>query len=306
MTIPLADAAIDKLEGLEITEKNNPFLKEYIAAGKRVYGPQASSREKRLARRNRMQEQPWLYHEGDDEVNVWGCKPEDRDRVLEVCSVRLGLSIETLETYILQLQATNTLEDWPKPMDNGEPTKNKSTILPEFATPISSGDRTRQLSQLRNPELLAVKPEQDNLSLSQYRNQRPESTDRNVPSRIPRRHSSLQSNNRNVSLRYFDGIRSGNRAAPPLGPPRRADQHPARPREHGELPQQGQRDSRASASLAAGEARYRSLHGEPSRVSRTAQRVSPNGATRREPSSPATDDARPATLPGGRREPTRR
>ncbi|UTU02164.1 RNA-dependent RNA polymerase [rice-associated noda-like virus 2] len=92
--VPLADAAVDRLEGYLVTDSLTPVTSAYCRWLLRMYYPTAGSVAARRARKSHNKEKPyWLTNEGGS----WPQASIDRKLMLNVISARVGIDVETLE-----------------------------------------------------------------------------------------------------------------------------------------------------------------------------------------------------------------
>jgi hypothetical protein len=106
-TVPIADAAVDRLEGYLITDRFTPVTSEYADALVRYYLPRCSA--KRATRKDRNREVPyWLTIGG-----AWPQDPEDVDMMRDCIAARLGLPVEDVRT--LASACANISDPWVVP-----------------------------------------------------------------------------------------------------------------------------------------------------------------------------------------------
>ncbi|QKK35402.1 capsid protein [Erysiphe necator associated noda-like virus 1] len=100
VNIPIATAAIDRLEGYLVTDKLTPVTADYAAAVIRIYKDEVDKDLNREKRASRYKEKSyWLTGEG-----TWPQKESDRELMMRVISNRTGISVEVLNAYIASIQ----------------------------------------------------------------------------------------------------------------------------------------------------------------------------------------------------------
>lgn len=106
-TVPLPDAACDRLEGYLTTDRLTPITSEYASAMLRYYLPLASTQ--RGTRKDRNREVPYWLTQG----GAWPQNPNDRSLILHCMSTRLEMPIEGLRG--LQCRLAECLDPWAVP-----------------------------------------------------------------------------------------------------------------------------------------------------------------------------------------------
>jgi hypothetical protein len=112
-SVPIGDAAIDRLLGYLTTDELTPITAEYAKAVVRHYMPSESKN-----RRNRkciLREKPYWCTEGGS----WPQSKEDDELMLNCISARTGISTEVLSEYRLALQSAKSPWEFPQ-IDRGE------------------------------------------------------------------------------------------------------------------------------------------------------------------------------------------
>nr|UQB76088.1 RNA-dependent RNA polymerase [Flumine nodavirus 2] len=100
-TIPLADAACDRVEGYLCTDAITPLISDYCRMVIRLYEPKASNKEVRDARRSRNKEKPyWLTCDGS-----WPQSPDDAHSMKQVLVKRTGIDEDTVDALIARFIA---------------------------------------------------------------------------------------------------------------------------------------------------------------------------------------------------------
>jgi len=101
--IPLATAAVDRLEGYLVTDPLTPVTSEYAQAVIRLVGDDAEDRARRQARKSHNAEKPYWLTSG-----TWPQREEDHDLMVSVISARTGITEEAIRNMQRHLE---TLED---------------------------------------------------------------------------------------------------------------------------------------------------------------------------------------------------
>nr|UQB76084.1 RNA-dependent RNA polymerase [Flumine nodavirus 12] len=100
-TIPIADAACDRVEGYLCTDAITPLISDYCRMVIRLYEPKASNKEVRDARRSRNKEKPyWLTCDGS-----WPQSPDDAHSMKQVLVKRTGIDEDTVDALIARFIA---------------------------------------------------------------------------------------------------------------------------------------------------------------------------------------------------------
>nr|QYF49954.1 MAG: hypothetical protein [Guangxi noda-like virus] len=107
LTVPLADAAVDRVEGYLAIDRRTPIISNYCQAVLRTYGPLASSYEKRQARADRVSDRPYWLYENDS----WPQDEADDDLMLTVFSARMGLAPEVVREYMAHIDGLASVLD---------------------------------------------------------------------------------------------------------------------------------------------------------------------------------------------------
>lgn len=95
-TIPLADAACDRVEGYLCTDRLTPLISEYCQMVLRLYKPHASSDAVRNQRRSRNKEKPyWLTCDGS-----WPQHQQDAQLMKQVLCRRTGIDEDKVDALI--------------------------------------------------------------------------------------------------------------------------------------------------------------------------------------------------------------
>jgi len=143
-SIPLADAAYDRMAGYLITDPHTPLVSNYCRAMQRIYGPQVLDHEKRLARKSKDVEKPYWY---SAESNSWPQAKADIPLMLQCMSARTGIPEEEIRSM------SDVLDDLQNPCDT--PTFNrdfesypwKGTVYPDGSIGESVDHRSLELKR---------------------------------------------------------------------------------------------------------------------------------------------------------------
>jgi len=112
-SVPLADAAIDRLSGYLTTDEKSPITAEYANAIIRHYYPEQS--KNRQFRKCILKEKPYWCTEGGS----WPQSSDDDELMLECMSARTGISTEVLSEYRESLKSAKSPWEFPQ-IDRGE------------------------------------------------------------------------------------------------------------------------------------------------------------------------------------------
>nr|WPA70724.1 MAG: RNA-dependent RNA polymerase [Mystacina tuberculata nodavirus 1] len=95
-TIPISDAACDRVEGYLCTDNLTPLISDYCKMVLRLYKPLASSDAVRMSRRSRNKEKPyWLTCDG-----TWPQHPQDIPLMKHILIQRTGIDEDTVDQLI--------------------------------------------------------------------------------------------------------------------------------------------------------------------------------------------------------------
>nr|QYF49957.1 MAG: RNA-dependent RNA polymerase [Sichuan forest noda-like virus 4] len=118
--IPLADAALDRVEGYLVTDQLSPVVGSYCKMVKRL--TKDEDVEKRLSRKSVNKEKPyWVTGDGS-----WPQNPADLDLMFDVAAARLGINVAVLRTVDEQFKTLESL--WFTPITLEEESPHKSTV----------------------------------------------------------------------------------------------------------------------------------------------------------------------------------
>jgi len=99
--IPIADAAVDRVEGYLTTDAHTPIISEYCRMVQDFYGNTAASAEIRNARQDHLKEQNYWARHADE---GWPQNPQDDELMMKCISARVGMDQHTLVHFRQQLQ----------------------------------------------------------------------------------------------------------------------------------------------------------------------------------------------------------
>lgn len=106
-TIPIADAACDRVEGYLCTDALTPLISDYCKMVLRLYGPKASTREVRDARRSRNKEKPyWMTCDG-----TWPQHPQDAQLMKQILVSRTGIDEDSVDKLIGRFASMQDVEE---------------------------------------------------------------------------------------------------------------------------------------------------------------------------------------------------
>nr|APG76103.1 hypothetical protein [Beihai noda-like virus 24] len=139
-TVPLAEAAIDRMEGYKVTDSATPVIREYCQAVIDFYKPKVDDAA-RLSRSDRLKELPyWATADGS-----WPQDPDQEERMLDIIAARTGVEVNEWQDYINMILSTPHPWDW-EPINRGlEQYEWKDTIAPCGFPSQSVDDRKYQL-----------------------------------------------------------------------------------------------------------------------------------------------------------------
>lgn len=145
-TIPLADAAVDRVEGYLLTDRCTPLTSHYCAYVLNCYREACSPAFARAKRRCWGREKPyWLTGDGS-----WPQDPKDVELMEHCIAARVGLSVEQLRDHIALIKRlTPTRDPWheltlPGLRDQSMPYKD--TLDPVDQLPVAPVDLRNQRS----------------------------------------------------------------------------------------------------------------------------------------------------------------
>nr|QYF49967.1 MAG: RNA-dependent RNA polymerase [Sichuan sediment noda-like virus 9] len=102
--IPIADAAIDRVEGYGVTDSLSPIVGTYVRFIQRIYGKTCGNLETRRKRKSCDREKPyWLTVGG-----AWPQAEEDVEIMYAVAAYRAGTDVEKLRDFERMLEQTDT------------------------------------------------------------------------------------------------------------------------------------------------------------------------------------------------------
>jgi hypothetical protein len=129
-TVPLADAACDRVEGYLCTDAYTPLIGDYCKMVLRLYAPHAKSQEERQQRRSYNKEKPyWLTCDGS-----WPQNPNETDVMLEIISKRTKIDKDKIQELIGRFVNTEDIwEDFTHDSEESEAchTIDEDGIMPD-------------------------------------------------------------------------------------------------------------------------------------------------------------------------------
>ncbi|AAK15751.1 protein A [Boolarra virus] len=142
-TIPIADAACDRVEGYLCTDAHTPLISEYCRMVQRLYGPKTSTRDVREARRSRNKEKPyWLTCDGS-----WPQHPQDALLMKQIVVSRTGIDEDTVDKLIGRFAAMKDV--WEPITLESEESKAAQTIDEEGVAPGSVDESLLKLNDAK-------------------------------------------------------------------------------------------------------------------------------------------------------------
>nr|QYF49925.1 MAG: protein A [Yunnan noda-like virus] len=133
-TIPIADAACDRVEGYLCTDALTPLVSDYCKMVLRLHGPKASTREVRDARRSRNKEKPyWMTCDGS-----WPQHPQDARLMKQILVARTGIDEDSVDKLIGRFAAMKDV--WEPITYDSEISNATHTIDEEGVAPGSVDD----------------------------------------------------------------------------------------------------------------------------------------------------------------------
>jgi len=114
--VPLADAALDRLEGYLVTDSLSPIVGDYSRAIRAFYYDKATTEERRRARACAVKEKPYWMTQGGS----WPQRAEDVDLMRACAAARLSLPVEMILQMEESLKSAN-FSPWSlRPLERGE------------------------------------------------------------------------------------------------------------------------------------------------------------------------------------------
>nr|UQB76089.1 RNA-dependent RNA polymerase [Flumine nodavirus 20] len=142
-TIPLADAACDRVEGYLCTDKHTPLIAEYCNMVLRLYEPLTTSLEKRNSRRSRNKEKPyWATADGS-----WPQNPAEAPQMRRILCERTGMDDDHVEHLLGRFAAMT--DPWEPMTYDTETTEVKDSIDEEGDIPGSVDDSFTKLQHAK-------------------------------------------------------------------------------------------------------------------------------------------------------------
>jgi hypothetical protein len=124
-SVPLHDAATDRAEGYLPSDRLTPLISTYFEKVISLYSGEASSAAKRASRKTGGHDQNYWSTQSD---GAWPQDPAFRDEMCEVVAARLGISVETLETFEKKIEEATDPFQLPVLDRNEEPDPHKDTL----------------------------------------------------------------------------------------------------------------------------------------------------------------------------------
>nr|QYF49941.1 MAG: protein A [Sichuan sediment noda-like virus 7] len=142
-TIPLADAACDRVEGYLCTDRLTPIISDYCRMVLRLYEPKASNIELRNKRRSRNKEKPyWLTCDG-----TWPQHPQDADLMKQVIINRTGIDEDDVDRLIGRFAAMK--DEWEPITHDSMESNVCHTIDEEGVAPNSVDESFNKLNDAK-------------------------------------------------------------------------------------------------------------------------------------------------------------
>nr|QYF49916.1 MAG: RNA-dependent RNA polymerase [Xinjiang mountain noda-like virus 1] len=134
-TIPLADAACDRVEGYLCTDLHTPLISDYCKMVLRLYTPIASMREIREKRRSRNKEKPyWMTCDGS-----WPQNPDEAPMMKQIIVNRTGIDSDDVERLIGRFTA---MKDIWEPITYDTQTSSVAHTIDEEGVSPGSVDKS--------------------------------------------------------------------------------------------------------------------------------------------------------------------
>nr|APG76332.1 hypothetical protein [Hubei noda-like virus 23] len=149
-TIPLADAACDRVDGYLVTDRLTPLISDYCQMVKRIYEPLASDVNVRLARKSRNKEKPyWLTCDG-----TWPQHQQDQPTMLQIVINRTGIDEDDINK--LRSRMISMIDAW-EPITYDSEFSNVTHTIDEDGVAVGTMDESflhlNDVKQTRaNPE----------------------------------------------------------------------------------------------------------------------------------------------------------
>nr|UQB76085.1 RNA-dependent RNA polymerase [Flumine nodavirus 14] len=148
-TIPIADAACDRVEGYLCTDFHTPLISDYCKMVLRLYEPKASSDDVRGKRRSRNKEKPyWLTCDGS-----WPQCPDEAPMMKQIIINRTGIDSDDVERLIGRFTAMNDI--WEPITFDMQESSVSHTFDEDGPTP---GSVDESLSKLQNAKQTRANP----------------------------------------------------------------------------------------------------------------------------------------------------
>jgi len=135
-TIPLADAAVDRVEGYLVIDPLTPVTSDYCRMIVRLYGPQILDEAKRGSRKSRNREKSYWASEPTES---WPQHLADTPLMLSVISARTGIDEAGLNEMIARLRSVESV--WfGEALEVEEDNPYRNTLMPDGQLPPAGVD----------------------------------------------------------------------------------------------------------------------------------------------------------------------
>lgn len=155
VNIPLASAAVDRLEGYMVTDGLTPITSDYATMVMKYYEVEAARDEKRSQRKSRDKEKPyWLTNGG-----AWPQAKEDEELMEKSISTRVGLPLEELREWRNRIKACK--EAWAAniTLDRELVTDPRQRTLDEEGLPVEGPVDVREFEMRQDVQRNRANPE---------------------------------------------------------------------------------------------------------------------------------------------------
>jgi len=123
--VPLADAALDRLEGYLVTDRLSPITGPYARAIRSYYIKHGSAEEQRKSRKCANREKPYWLTQGG---GAWPQADEDRELMTACAATRVGITVDTITLFESSLSAGG-FSPWSLPtIERGAQDDYKETL----------------------------------------------------------------------------------------------------------------------------------------------------------------------------------
>nr|QYF49898.1 MAG: hypothetical protein [Sichuan sediment noda-like virus 1] len=150
-TIPLADAALDRVEGYLCTDSMTPVISDYCKMVRRLYLPHASSDTVRFSRKSVSREKPyWLTCDGS-----WPQTEAEAPLMREIISFRTGIDWDQYERILGRFASMKDVWE-PISLETSEPSAATSTLDVD-GQPVE-GSVDESFTELNNAKQIRATP----------------------------------------------------------------------------------------------------------------------------------------------------